>query len=149
MSPLLLYSGLVWPNLNCPHCGKPYVAQPLRSRASASTSPHPMGFLPQPMACAIGFHMAITTGERTKLSVLASRSLPVLARDCAFACLINAADAGLSKCACCCPESTASISSPEPMGVALIKMRRPLAVLCPAPLKGPVTERIQFSFSEL
>jgi len=42
-------------------------------------SDQPIGFLPQPKASAIGFHMAITTGERTRFSVGPIRSLAVLA----------------------------------------------------------------------
>src|SRR5262249_31404284 len=93
--PLLLNWGCVCPNLKRPHCGYPYASQPFWLRASVRISDQPIGFLPQPRASAIGFHIAITTGESTRLSVEAIRSLPYLFCDWAFPSLMNAADAGL------------------------------------------------------
>src|SRR4029077_13804350 len=92
-------------------------------------SAQPRGFLPQPIASAIGFHIAITTGDRTRLSVDAMRSLPVFERDSALPNLMNAPDAGLARCACRRPERILSMVSPEPIGSARTKMVLPLCVL--------------------
>src|SRR5205814_779772 len=59
-------SGLVWAYLNGPHSGWPNAPQPcgflLRSRMSF----RPIGLSGQPIACAIGLHMARTTGLRRR-----------------------------------------------------------------------------------
>src|SRR5262252_925674 len=91
-------------------------------------SDQPSGFLPQPRASAMGFHMAMTTGERTRLSVEAIRSLPLLVRDSALPNLMNAAEAGLARCAWRRPERILSMVSPEPMGRARTKIGFPLCV---------------------
>src|SRR5215469_3878298 len=111
-------------------------------------SAQPMGFLPQPMASAIGFHIAITTGDSTRLSVLLIRSFPVLERDSAFPSLIKAAEAGLARCACSRPGRMLSIVSPGPMGMARTKMGFPLFVFALLRLNSLVTPVIHFSFSE-
>src|SRR5271165_4099370 len=111
-------------------------------------SDQPSGRLPQPRASAMGFHMAMTTGDKTKLSVLPIKSLPVLARDSALPSLIKAADAGLAKCAWSCPERILSTVSPEPMGMARTKMVFPFGVLVLLRLNAAVTSAIHFSFSE-
>src|SRR5215469_10009395 len=98
----------------------------------------PRGFFPQPIASAMGFHMAMTTGERTRLSVEAMRSLPDFARDSAFASLTNAPDAGLTICACILPERMLSMDSPEPIGRARTKIALPLEVLIPLRLNAAV-----------
>src|SRR5215471_19555699 len=102
-------------------------------------SDQPIGFLPHPIASAIGFHIAITTGESTRLSVEPIRSLPVFDRDSALPSLINAAEAGLAICACNRPERMLSIVSPEPIGSARTKICLPLGVFAPLRLKAPVT----------
>ena len=94
-SPLLEYSGWVWPNLKVPHSGYPRVAQPFGSRASARMSDQPMAFSGQPSAYAIGFQMAITTGERTRFFVPLINSPAPLWRALALASSMNAPDAGL------------------------------------------------------
>src|SRR5262249_10243871 len=111
-------------------------------------SDHPMGFLPHPIASAICFHIAMTTGERTRLSVEPIRSLPVFDRDSAFPSLMNAADAGLAMCACNRPDKMLSIVSPEPMGIARTKIGLPLEVFAPLRLNAAVTSLIHFSFSD-
>jgi hypothetical protein len=40
-----------------------------------------MGFLPHPRASAIGFHIAMTTGESMRVSVEETRSVPLFALD--------------------------------------------------------------------
>jgi hypothetical protein len=62
-------------------------------------SAHPTGFLPHPMASAIGFHMAITTGDNTTFPAGVTRSLPNLDRDSALPSFTNAAEAGDTICA--------------------------------------------------
>src|SRR5689334_6836541 len=111
-------------------------------------SDHPMGFFPHPMASAMGFHMAITTGESTRLSVWPSRSWPVLERDWALPIFTKAADAGLVMWVLRLPERISSMHSPEPMGMARTKIRLPLDILRPLRLKESVTSAIHFSFSE-
>src|SRR5215470_15305504 len=111
-------------------------------------SDQPSGFLPQPMASAIGFHIAMTTGDSTRLSVEAIRSLPVLVRDSALPNLMNAAEAGLARCACRRPDRILSMVSPEPIGSARTKIGLPLCVFRPLRLKAAVTSLIHFSFSE-
>src|SRR5215475_6906049 len=108
----------------------------------------PSGFFPQPIASAIGFHMAITTGDKTKLSVEEMRSLPDLARDSALASLINAPEAGLTRWACILPERILSMDSPEPIGRARTKIGLPPEVFAPLWLNAAVTSLIHFSFSE-
>src|SRR5208283_4978085 len=117
INPLLLYCGCVCPNLNCPHWGYPYACHPFGLLASERMSAHPIGFLPQPNASAIGFHMAMTTGDSTRFSVELTKSLPVLLCDLAFPSLMNAPEAGLTMCAWVVPSKTASMHSPEPMGM--------------------------------
>src|SRR3989442_8739108 len=58
--------GLVFPSLNGPHSGWPWLAQPFGSRASASTSAHPIGVVGHPKASAMGRGMAITSGVSWK-----------------------------------------------------------------------------------
>src|SRR5262249_18040441 len=106
------------------------------------------GFLPQPIASAIGCHIAITTGESTRLSVAPIRSLPVLERDSALPSLMKAAEAGLAIWACSRPDRMLSIVSPEPIGKARTKIPLPLDVFVPLRLKEAVTSLIHFSFSE-
>lgn len=77
ISPLLLNSGWVCPNSKDPQRGKPREDQPLELLAILRTSAHPIGFFPHPNVSAMGLHIAITTGERTRLSVEATRSFPV------------------------------------------------------------------------
>src|SRR5215470_455337 len=108
----------------------------------------PNGFFPQPIASAMGFHMAMTTGDRTRLSVEAIRSFPDFARDSALASFMNAPDAGLTIWACILPERMLSIDSPEPIGKARTKIALPLAVLTPLRLNAAVASLIHFSFSE-
>src|ERR671933_385265 len=62
---VVLISGSVWPQVKRPHSGWPYLAHPCASVLSASKSCQAIGFLGQPRASAIGFHIAITTGVRT------------------------------------------------------------------------------------
>src|SRR5215831_11742123 len=111
-------------------------------------SDQPRGFLPHPIASAIGLHMAITTGDKTRLSVDAIKSFPVFARDSAFPSLMNAAEAGLARWACIRPERILSIDSPEPMGRARTKIVFPLCVFARLRLNAAVTSLIHFSFSE-
>src|SRR5215468_8868455 len=111
-------------------------------------SDQPNGLLPQPIASAIGFHMAMTTGVSTRLSVDAIRSWTVFARDSALPSLMKAADAGLAICARNRPDKTLSIVSPEPIGSARTKIALPLGVLVPLRLNAEVTSLIHFSFSE-
>src|SRR5215470_2723303 len=101
-------------------------------------SDHPRGFLPHPIASAIGFHMAITTGDNTRLSVAPMRSLPVFARDSALPSLMNAAEAGLARCALSRPDKMLSMVSPEPMGIARTKIGFPLGVFWPLRLNAAV-----------
>src|SRR5215468_5921035 len=108
----------------------------------------PKGFLPQPIASAMGFHKAMTTGDKTRLSVEAMRSLPDFARDSAFASLINAAEAGLTRCACILPERMLSMDSPEPIGRVRTKIPLPPDVFTPLRLNAAVASLIHFSFSE-
>src|SRR5215475_13448506 len=108
----------------------------------------PNGFFPHPIASAMGFHMAMTTGDRTKLSVEAMRSLPDFARDSALASLMNAPEAGLTRCACILPERMLSMDSPEPIGKARTKIAFPLEVFVPLRLNATVASLIHFSFSE-
>src|SRR5215813_294961 len=108
----------------------------------------PKGFFPQPIASAMGFHMAITTGDRTRLSVEVMRSFPDFARDSAFASLINAPDAGLTRCACILPERMLSMDSPEPIGKGRTNIGLPLEVFAPLRLNAAVASLIHFSFSE-
>src|SRR5262249_217280 len=142
-------SGWVCPNLNLPHCDFPYADHPCGFRASERMSDQPIGFLPHPIASAIGFHIAITTGDSISVSVGPNRSLPVLALDCALPSLIKAADAGLGRWACRVPERSSSIASPEPIGIAFTNIALPLAALCSPRLNWSVTSLIQASFSEL
>src|SRR5215470_5578264 len=107
-------------------------------------SDQPTGFLPQPMASAMGFHIAMTTGDRTRLSVEAIRSWPVFVRDSALPSLMNAAEAGLARCACSRPDRILSINSPEPIGTVRTKIVRPLRVFAPERLNVAVTSLIQF-----
>jgi hypothetical protein len=51
-------------------------------------------FLPQQIASAIGFHIAMTTGDRTRLSVELTSSWPVLLCDSALPSLMKAAEEG-------------------------------------------------------
>src|ERR1700730_5516235 len=81
ISPLLLEPGLVWPNLNVAHSGRPCAAQPWGSRARPKISDQPPGSYLQPMSSAMGCHMAMTTGESSRFCVGLTRSFPVLARD--------------------------------------------------------------------
>src|SRR5271157_350488 len=111
-------------------------------------SDQPMGFLPQPMASAIGFHIAITTGDSTRFSVDVISSCPVLVCDWALPSLMNAADAGLMRCGWRDPLSTSSMHSPDPMGMARTKMRLPPGARWSSRLKRSVTSLIQRSFSE-
>ena len=89
---------------------------------------HPRGRPGQPRASAIGRHMAITTGESTRLRLSPTRSLPVRARDWALPSLRKAADAGLVRWAFRTPDSRSSISSPEPCATASTRMRLPATV---------------------
>src|SRR5271165_752621 len=111
-------------------------------------SDQPMGFLPQPSASAMGFHMAITTGDSTRLSVDPIRSLPYLLCDSELPSLIKALDAGLIMSGWFRPSRTSSIASPEPIGTARTKICLPPLVLWPARLKSLVTSVIHFSFSD-
>src|SRR5215471_10812954 len=111
-------------------------------------SAQPIGFLPHPIASAIGFHMAVTTGESTRLSVGPTRSLPVRARDCALPILTKAADAGLVMWVLRVPARISSRHSPDPMGIAVTTICLPLLVLRRLRLKESVTSLIHFSFSE-
>src|SRR5882724_5576421 len=111
-------------------------------------SAHPIGFLPQPIASAIGFHMAITTGESTRFSVGPSKSWPVLARDFALPIFTKAAEAGLVMCVFLLPERISSMHSPETMGIAVTTICLPLPVFLALRLNASVTSCIHFSFSE-
>src|SRR5262249_61282074 len=95
MRRFLAGGGCVCPNRNPPHRAWPYAAQPSGPRARSPTPRQPIGLLPQPMASAIGCHIAITTGESTRLRVEPTTSLPLLILDSALPSLMNAADAGL------------------------------------------------------
>jgi len=99
-------------------------------------------------AAAIGFLIAINTGDRTRLSVSVIWSCPVFERDSAFPSLIKAAEAGLARCACSWPERMFSMVSPEPMGMARTKMGFPLFVFALLRLNSLVISVIHFSFSE-
>src|SRR5215831_15576995 len=111
-------------------------------------SDHPMGFLPQPSASAMGFHIAITTGDNTRLSVEPIRSFPYLLCDCAFPSLMNAPEAGLMRSGWRRPSITSSMASPEPIGIACTKIGLLLLVRWFSRLKLSVTSLIHFSFSE-
>ena len=138
----------MWPNLNEPHSGWPSASQPLGSRASFRTSAQPIGLSGHPSASAIGFQIAITTGESTRFFVSLTRSLPPApARDSALPSSMNAPDAGLSRWALRVPASTSSTASPEPIGVGLTRTRLPLTTW-PAALYARVTSVIHCSFSE-
>src|SRR5215475_3231509 len=111
-------------------------------------SDHPIGFLLHPIASAIGFHIAITTGESTRLSVEPIRSLPVFDRDSVLPSLMKAAEAGLAMCASSRPDKMLSMVSPEPIGIARTKIGLPLGVFAPLRLNAAVTSLIHFSFSD-
>jgi hypothetical protein len=117
-------------------------------RAKARTSLQPTGRRPQPIASAIGRHMAMTTGDSTRFFVSPIRSLPVRARDCALPSLRKAAEAGLVKWACRAPASRSSMSSPEPWGTASTWITLPEAVRWPPALKRALISLIHSSFSE-
>src|SRR5690606_8353966 len=55
--------GLVLPSRNRPHSGCPYLAQPSGSLARLRMSDQPIFLSGQPRASAMGFGMAITSGE--------------------------------------------------------------------------------------
>src|SRR5580692_520306 len=93
--PLVLYGGRVCPNLNLPHSGWPYAPHPFGLRTTFAMSDQPIGFLPQPSDSAIGFHIAMTTGERTRLCVVPTRSLPYMLRERALPISMKADEAGL------------------------------------------------------
>src|SRR5262249_4656544 len=111
-------------------------------------SDQPMGFLPQPSASAMGFHIAITTGDNTRLSVGPIRSFPYLLCDCAFPSLMNAPEAGLMRSGWRRPSITSSMASPEPIGIACTKIGLLLLVRWFSRLKLSVAWLIHFSFSE-
>src|SRR5262249_16516973 len=150
--PLLLNSGCVWPNLSLPHTSYSGLMafQPSGCLAKSRTSVQPTGLLGQPSDSAMGFHMAITTGERTKFFVLVGsiRMLADLARASALPSSIKAPEAGLIKWALVRSLSTSSIDSPEPIAVALTWMRLPEEIRTLALLNAPVTSLSQFCFSE-
>src|SRR5215469_11746053 len=111
-------------------------------------SDQPIGFLPQSSASAIGFHIAITTGDNTRLSVGPIRSFPYLLCDWALPSLMNAPEAGLMTSGWRRPSITSSIASPEPIGIACTKIGLLLLVRWLSRLKLSVTSLIHFSFSE-
>src|SRR5262245_28137347 len=107
-----------------------------------------MGRLPQPRASAMGCHMAMTTGERTRFCVGPTRSLPVLVRESAFPSLMKAAEAGLIRSGWRAPERISSTTSPDPIGIAWTWIRFPAAVRWFPWLKAAVVSSIQFCFSD-
>src|SRR5271165_1819273 len=111
-------------------------------------SDHPIGFLPQPIASAMGFHIAMTTGESTRFSVELISSWPVLLCDLALPNLMKAPDAGLIRCGCRVPSRTSSMHSPEPMGIARTNIRLPPCARWSSRLNLSVTSLIQRSFSD-
>ena len=129
-----------WPSAAQP-CG---VARQRRARRSSRPA-----CCRQPSASAIGFHIAMTTGESTRFSVGADQVLArSCARDCALPSLMNAADAGLVRCACRAPGeqlvdalARAHRDRRDRDDVSARRLRR-------GALKTSVVSLIHFSFSE-
>jgi hypothetical protein len=97
---------------------------------------------------AIGFHMAMTTGESTRFSVLGIKSLPVFARHCALPSRMKAADAGLVRWGFATPAMISSRHSPEPLGCAVTRMALPPPSFTPRLLKSAVAASTQACFSD-
>jgi hypothetical protein len=82
-------------------------------------SDQPTGFFPQPIASAMGFQIAMTTGERTRFCVSPIKSCPVLTLDSALPNLMKADEAGEVISAWRLPLISSSMQSPDPSGMAV------------------------------
>ena len=123
----------MWPSLNSPHWGLPYRAQPSFEVARAAMSAQPTDLAGHPSASAIGFHVAMTTGERTSggaspTSLFSPPPSPCFSAQRAFRTSTRREDAGDQTWASLWPARIASIDSADPSATASIRIGFPPAV---------------------
>src|SRR5262245_41581462 len=111
-SPELDYSGCVCPSLTAPHSGRFFAAQPFGSLLTARMSFQPRALSGQPSACAIGFHIAITSGDSTSGSPAGAIGLGWLRCQPSLSSVTYALDAGLNTTGWSLPSRIAVIASP-------------------------------------